>query len=81
MRSLYLAIICLLTVVTLVFAVENMEIVSVDFLWFGIRLPLAFLVVAVYIIGMATGSSVWALIRRSVKGVSGAVKPSPNYRS
>jgi lipopolysaccharide assembly protein A len=68
MRWLHLAIICLLAVVTLVFAAENMEIVSVDFLWFGVRLPLAFLVVTVYIVGMATGGSVWALIRRSVKG-------------
>jgi lipopolysaccharide assembly protein A len=68
MRWLYLTIICLLAAVTLVFAAENMEIVSVDFLWFGVRLPLAFQVVAVYIIGMATGGSVWALIRRSVEG-------------
>jgi lipopolysaccharide assembly protein A len=70
MRWFHLTIICLLALVTLVFALGNMEVVSVDFLWFGVRLPLAFLVVAVYVIGMATGGSVWALIRRSVKGVS-----------
>jgi len=69
MRWLFLTIISLLTIVTVVFAVQNMEVVSVDFLWFGVRLPLAFLIVAVYIIGMATGGGVWALIRRSVKGV------------
>ena len=68
MRWFFLAIICILVVVTLIFAFENMEIVSVDFLWFGVRLPLAFLVVVVYIIGMATGGSLWGLIRRSVKG-------------
>ena len=69
MRWLFLTIISLLTIVTVVFAVQNMEVVSVDFLWFGVRLPLAILIVAVYIIGMATGGGVWALIRRSVKGV------------
>jgi lipopolysaccharide assembly protein A len=68
MRWLYVVVICLLAVATLVFAIENMEVVSVDFLWFGMRLPLAVLIVVVYIIGMATGSSFWGLIRRSVRG-------------
>ena len=68
MRWLYLTIIFLLAVATLIFAFQNMELVNIDFLWFGVRLPLAFLVVVAYLIGMATGSSFWALIRRSVKG-------------
>lgn len=68
MRWLYLAIIIVLAVATLVFAVENMEAVSLDFVWFSVRTPLAFLVVAVYVVGMVTGSSVWGLIRRSVRG-------------
>jgi uncharacterized integral membrane protein len=68
MRWLYLTIVCLLGVATLVFAFENMEIVSMDFLWFSMRLPLAFLVVVIYVVGMVTGSSLWALIRRLVAG-------------
>jgi len=68
MRWLYLTIVCLLGVATLVFAFENMEIVSMNFLWFSMRLPLAFLVVVIYVVGMVTGSSLWALIRRLVAG-------------
>lgn len=68
MRWLYLTIVCLLGAVTLVFAFENLEIVSVDFLWFSIRLPLAVLVVVIYIVGMVTGSNLWALIRRLITG-------------
>jgi lipopolysaccharide assembly protein A len=68
MRWLCLTIVCLLGVATLVFAFENMEIVSVDFLWFGMRLPLAILVVVIYIAGMATGGNLWALIRRLIAG-------------
>jgi lipopolysaccharide assembly protein A len=68
MRWLYLTIICVLAVATLVFAVENMEAVSLDFVWFSVRTPLAFLVVAVYVVGMVTGSSFWGLLRRSVRG-------------
>jgi lipopolysaccharide assembly protein A len=68
MRWIHLAIVIVLAAAILIFAVQNLEIVSVDFLSFGVRTPLAFLVVAVYLVGMATGSSVWALLRRSVKG-------------
>jgi uncharacterized integral membrane protein len=70
-RWLYLTIVCLLSAATLIFAVENLEIVSVDFLWFSMRLPLAVLVVAIYLVGMVTGSNLWALIRRLVRGASG----------
>lgn len=68
MRWLYLAIVCLLGAATLVFAWENLELVSVDFLWFSMRMPLAFLVAVLYIAGMVTGSSLWALIRRLIGG-------------
>jgi uncharacterized integral membrane protein len=68
---LYLTIVCLLSAATLIFAVENLEIVSVDFLWFSMRLPLAVLVVVIYIVGMVTGSNLWTLIRRLVRGASG----------
>jgi lipopolysaccharide assembly protein A len=68
MRWLYVTIICLLGVVTLIFAFENMELVSMDFLWFSMRLPLAVLVVVIYIVGMVTGSYLWALLRRLVTG-------------
>jgi lipopolysaccharide assembly protein A len=67
MRWVHSTIICLLAVATLIFALENMEVVSVDFLWLSVRLPLALLVVVAYIIGMALGSSFWALIRQLAK--------------
>lgn len=66
MRWLHLAIVIILVAATLMFAIQNLEIVSIDFLSFGVRTPLAFLVVAVYLVGMATGGSFLALIRRSI---------------
>jgi putative membrane protein len=68
MRWLHLAVVIILVAATLIFALQNLEIVSIDFLSFGVRTPLAFLVIAVYLIGMATGGSFLALIRRSVEG-------------
>jgi len=68
MRWLHLTVVSILAVATLIFAVQNLEIVSIDFLSFSVRPPLAFLVVAVYLIGMATSGRFLALVRRSVKG-------------
>jgi lipopolysaccharide assembly protein A len=68
MRWLHLTVVIILVAATLIFALQNLEIVSIDFLSFGVRTPLAFLVIAVYLIGMATGGTFLALIRRSVEG-------------
>jgi len=69
MRWIHLAVIALFVVVTLIFAIENFEIVTMSFLGFSARVPLALLVVIIYVVGMVTGSSLLALLRRSVQGV------------
>jgi putative membrane protein len=68
MRWIHLTIIALFVVVTLIFAIENFEIVVMSFLGFSARVPLALLVVIIYVVGMVTGSSLLALLRRSVQG-------------
>ena len=67
MRWLYVAIVLLLATGTLIFALQNLEIVNMDFLWLSMRAPLAFIVAATYVAGMATGSSFLALVRKSVR--------------
>jgi hypothetical protein len=67
MRWLHVVIVLLLATATLIFGLQNLEIVSMDFLWFSMRAPLAFLVAATYVAGMVTGSSFLALARRSVR--------------
>ncbi len=68
MRWIYLAIIILLAVATIIFALQNFEIVTMSFLGFNARLPLALLVVVAYLLGAATGGSLFALLRRSYEG-------------
>jgi len=78
MRWLHLAAVVILAAATFVFAVQNLEIVSIDFLSFSVRTALAILVVAIYLVGMATGSSCLTLIRRSLAGAGigmGGSKP------
>ena len=68
MRWIYLAIIILFAAVTIIFALQNFEIVNVAFLGSGVRIPLALLVAVVYLLGAATGGSLFALLRRSYEG-------------
>jgi len=68
MRWVYLAVIILLAVATIVFALQNLEIVTMSFLGVNARVPLALLVAIAYLLGAATGGSLFALLRRSYEG-------------
>jgi lipopolysaccharide assembly protein A len=68
MRWIYVAIIVLFAAATLIFALQNLEIVTMSFLGFKARVPLALLAVVAYIVGAATGGSLLALLRRSYEG-------------
>jgi len=68
MRWIHLTVIAILAVAMLIFAIQNFQSVTVQFLRLSLNAPLALLVVVIYLLGMATGGSVWALIRRAVEG-------------
>jgi lipopolysaccharide assembly protein A len=68
MRWVYLTLIVLLAAVTLIFIIQNRDLVTMSFLGFSIRAPLAILIAAVYIVGAVTGGSLFALLRRSYRG-------------
>jgi lipopolysaccharide assembly protein A len=68
MRWIHLSIIVLFAAATVIFALQNFEIVTVSFLSFEARVPLALLIAVVYLLGAATGGSLFALLRRSYKG-------------
>ena len=68
MRWIYLAVIVLFAGATLVFAVQNFQSVTMAFLGFSVHLPMALMAVIIYLLGMATGGSLWALLRKSFEG-------------
>ena len=68
MRWIYLAVIVIFVLGTLVFMIQNRELVSLDFLNLGIRAPLAVVIAVFYLLGAATGGSLYALLRKSVQG-------------
>jgi lipopolysaccharide assembly protein A len=68
MRWLYLAVIVLFAAVTAVFAMQNLQTVTVSFLRIGAQMPLALLVAIIYLLGAVTGGSLFALLRRALEG-------------
>jgi putative membrane protein len=76
MRWIYLAVIILIAAAAIIFALQNFEIVTMSFLGFNARVPLALLVAVAYLLGMATGSSLFALLRRSYQGSRGSIVAS-----
>jgi lipopolysaccharide assembly protein A len=68
MRWIYLAVIIVFAAATIIFALQNFEIVTMSFLGLNVRVPLALLVAVVYLLGAATGGSLFALLRRSYQG-------------
>jgi uncharacterized integral membrane protein len=68
MRWIYLAVITLFAAATIIFALQNFEIVTISFLGVNARVPLALLVAVAYLLGAATGGILFALLRRSYEG-------------
>ena len=68
MRWIYLGIIILFAVAMIIFALQNFEVVTMSLLGFNARVPLALAVAIAYLLGAATGGSLFALLRRSYHG-------------
>jgi len=68
MRWVHLAVIVLFAAVTAVFAIQNLQSVTVSFFRVSAQMPLAFLVAIIYLLGALTGGSLFALLRRAFEG-------------
>lgn len=68
MRIVYsLLVIIFVTLVTL-FALQNLQSVTIAFLNMRTSLPLALLVVGTYFLGLLTGGALLALVRHWIRG-------------
>jgi putative membrane protein len=73
MRWIYLAIVIVFVAAIIIFAVQNLAAVTMSFLGFSVRAPLAVMAAIVYVIGAITGGSLFALLRKSVRE-SGSIR-------
>ena len=74
MRWVYLAVVVLFVAATIIFVLQNVDVVTMSFLGLSIRAPLALLAAVAYVLGAVTGGSLFALLRKSVQG-SRAARP------
>src|SRR5262249_1145337 len=70
MRFLQAVILLAFLSVVLLFAAQNTQPITVHFLDKGLDAPVALLIVGVYLLGMLTGWTVVAFLRRSIRRVS-----------
>lgn len=68
MRWIHLGVVVLFVAAVVAFVAQNFTVVTMSFLGFSARAPLAVLVALVYVLGMVTGGSLWSLLRRSLHG-------------
>ncbi len=67
MRWLYLVVVVVFVVAILVFALQNLEMVTMSFLGANMTAPLAVTTVVAYVLGAITGGSAYALLRKSIQ--------------
>ena len=77
MRWIYVAVICVFAATVLIFAAQNLQVVTMSFLGFSARVPLAVLAAGVYLLGAATGGSLLALLRHTIEGAKKRVPGAP----
>lgn len=68
MRWFHLIVVGLFALIILIFIVQNFESATLGFLGFSMTVPLALAIFIAYLLGMATGGSLWSLLRKSVEG-------------
>jgi uncharacterized integral membrane protein len=70
MRYVYMALIAILAAIIILFKVQNLESVTVSLFSASVALPVAVLVLLVYVLGMLTGGFLLALVRSWVHGAT-----------
>lgn len=76
MRWIHLAIVVLFLAAIVIFSIQNLQVVTMAFLGFSVRAPVALLTIGVYLLGAITGGSLFALLRRSMQGARSVGVPA-----
>jgi lipopolysaccharide assembly protein A len=67
MRWVYLAIVVVFVAAIVIFAFQNLGLVTMSFLGFSVSAPLAMVAAIVYVLGAFTGGSLFGFLRHSLR--------------
>lgn len=70
MKYIYMILTGILLAFILLFAIQNFRLVTVLFMNMSFTLPIAILILLVYVLGMFTGGFVSSLLRHSFRGTT-----------
>jgi len=68
MRYVYIGLIILISLVVLLFKIQNLEVVTVSLLSVSVTMPVSLMVIVIYFLGMVTGGSLLSLLRVLIQG-------------
>ena len=71
MRYIYIGLIVVFTAMVLLFKFQNLQTVTVSLFSASMTLPVSFLVIGIYILGMFTGGFMLSLLKNWVGGARG----------
>jgi uncharacterized integral membrane protein len=74
-RWVHITVIAVLALVTLIFFLQNFQLVTFGFLGLSLTLPLAIIIIIFYVLGLVSGGSLISMVRWAVRGVQ-----QPPYR-
>jgi uncharacterized integral membrane protein len=77
MRWLHITVIWVFALAVIIFAAQNLHVVTMSFLGFSASVPLALLAVGIYLLGTVTGGSLLALLRQSIEGAQPRTRSRP----
>ena len=77
MRWFHMVVICLFAAAVTIFAAQTLHIVTMSFLGFSARVPLALLAVGIYLLGTVSGGTLLALLRQSIEGAKRRTAGTP----
>jgi putative membrane protein len=70
MRYVYMALIAIFSGIVILFKVQNLETVTITLFSASVSMPVAVLVLLIYVLGMLTGGLLLALLRSWVRGAA-----------
>ena len=70
MRYVYMALIAVFAGIVILFKVQNLETVTIPLFSASVSMPVAVLVLLIYVLGMLTGGLLLALLRSWVRGAA-----------